>query len=145
MTIAAFLTVGFAVAGIHAYFLRRDPDNLFHRRAFAIALSVGGVFALLQPISGDISAKKLAKHQPIKLAAMEAQWETERGAPLRIGGIPNEDTEETRYALEIPKALSFLAYSDFNAEVWGLRRCHRKTVRLWRLCISHFKLWWRAG
>ena len=121
MTIAAFLTVGFAVAGIHAYFLRRDPDNPFHRRAFAIALSVGGVFALLQPISGDISAKKLAKYQPIKLAAMEAQWETERGAPLRIGGIPNEDTEETRYALEIPKALSFLAYSDFNAEVMGLK------------------------
>ena len=121
MTIAAFLAVGFAVAGIHAYFLRRDPNNLFHRRAFAIALSVGGVFALLQPISGDISAKRLAKHQPIKLAAMEAQWETERGAPLRIGGIPNEDTEETRYAIEIPKALSFFAHSDFNAEIMGLK------------------------
>ena len=98
MTIAAFLAVGFAVAGIHAYFLRRDPDNLFHRRAFAIALSVGAVFALLQPISGDISAKRVAKYQPIKLAAMEAQWETARGAPLRIGGIPDEDAEETRYA-----------------------------------------------
>ena len=126
MTIAAFLAVGFAVAGIHAYFLRRDPSNLFHRRAFAIALSVGGVFALLQPISGDLSAKKLAKHQPIKLAAMEAQWETERGAPLRIGGIPNEDTEETRYALEIPKALSFLAHSDFNAEIMGLKAVPRE-------------------
>ena len=126
MTIAAFLAVGFAVAGIHAYFLRRDPGNLFHRRAFAIALSVGGVFALLQPISGDISAKKLAKHQPVKLAAMEAQWETERGAPLRIGGIPNEDTEETRYALEIPKALSFLAHSDFNAEIMGLKAVPRE-------------------
>ena len=126
MTIAAFLTVGFAVAGIHAYFLRRDPSNMFHRRAFAIALSVGGVFALLQPISGDLSAKKLAKHQPVKLAAMEAQWETERGAPLRIGGIPNEDTEETRYALEIPKALSFLAYSDFNAEIMGLKAVPRE-------------------
>ena len=126
MTIAAFLAVGFAVAGIHAYFLRRDPANLFHRRAFAIALSVGGVFALLQPISGDISAKKVAKYQPIKLAAMEAQWETERGAPLRIGGIPNEDTEETRYALEIPKALSFLAHSDFNAEIIGLKTVPRE-------------------
>ncbi len=126
MTIAAFLAVGFAVAGIHAYFLRRDPSNLFHRRAFAIALSVGGVFALLQPISGDLSAKKLAKHQPVKLAAMEAQWETERGAPLRIGGIPNEDTEETRYALEIPKALSFLAHSDFNAEIMGLKAVPRE-------------------
>ena len=121
MTLAAFLAVGFAVAGIHAYFLRRDPDNAFHRKAFAIALCVGGVVALLQPISGDISAKRLAKHQPIKLAAMEGQWETERGAPLRIGGIPDEEAEETRFAIEIPKALSFLAHSDFNAEIMGLK------------------------
>ena len=121
MTLAAFLAVGFAVAGIHAYFLRRDPDNPFHRKAFAIALCVGGVVALLQPISGDISAKRLAKHQPIKLAAMEGQWETERGAPLRIGGIPDEEAEETRFAIEIPKALSFLAHSDFNAEIMGLK------------------------
>jgi len=121
MTLAAFLAVGFAVAGIHAYFLRRDPDNLFHRRAFAIALSVGAVFALLQPISGDISAKRLAKHQPVKLAAMEGQWQTERGAPLRIGGIPNEQAEETRFAIEIPKALSFLVHFDPNAEIMGLK------------------------
>ncbi len=121
MTLAAFLAVGFAVAGIHAYFLRREPDNPFHRKAFAIALCVGGVVALLQPISGDISAKRLAKHQPVKLAAMEAQWETERGAPLRIGGIPDEEAEVTRFAIEIPKALSFLAHFDFNAEIMGLK------------------------
>ena len=121
MTIAAFLAVGFAVAGIHAYFLRRNPDSPFHRKAFAIALSVGAVFSILQPISGDISAKRLAKYQPVKLAAMEAQWETERGAPLRIGGIPDEENEVTRYAIEIPKALSFLAHFDFNAEIKGLK------------------------
>ena len=126
MTLAAFIAVGFAVAGIHAYFLRRDPENPFHRKAFAIALSVGGVIALLQPISGDISAKRLAKHQPVKLAAMEGQWETERGAPLRIGGIPDEEAEVTRYAIEIPKALSFLAYSDFNAEIMGLKDVPRE-------------------
>ncbi len=121
MTLAAFLAVGFAVAGIHAYFLKRDPDNPFHRKAFAIALSVGAVVSILQPISGDLSAKRLAKHQPIKLAAMEGQWETERGAPLRIGGIPDEEAEVTRYAIEIPNALSFLAHSDFNAEIMGLK------------------------
>lgn len=121
MTLAAFLAVSFAAAGIHAYFLRREPDNPFHRKAFAIALSVGAVVSILQPISGDISAKRLAKHQPIKLAAMEGQWETERGAPLRIGGIPDEEAEVTRYAIEIPKALSFLAHSDFNAEIMGLK------------------------
>ena len=63
----------------------------------------------------------MAEYQPIKLAALEGQWETETGAPLRIGGLPNAKTETTPYALEIPKGLSFLAYGNFNAEVMGLK------------------------
>jgi cytochrome d ubiquinol oxidase subunit I len=120
MTLAAFATTGIAVAGIHAWMLRKNPDDHFHRSALHIALLVAIPASLLQPISGDISAKFVAKWQPAKLAAMEGQFETERGAPLRIGGIPNEATRETKYSLEIPKALSFLAFSDFNAEVKGL-------------------------
>ncbi|MGB0386027.1 MAG: cytochrome ubiquinol oxidase subunit I [Ardenticatenaceae bacterium] len=121
MTIAAFLSVGFAVAAIHAYMLLKDRDNLFHQKAFAIALSVGGVMALLQPISGDISAQFLAEYQPVKLAAMEGHWETERGVPLLIGGWPDEEAEVTRYAIEIPYGLSILAHHDPNAEIMGLK------------------------
>jgi cytochrome d ubiquinol oxidase subunit I len=121
MTLAAFVAVGFAVAAIHAFMLLRDRENLFHRRAFAIALSVGAVFAVLQPLSGDLSAKAVAETQPVKLAAMEGQWETETSAPLRIGGIPDEEAQETPYALEIPGALSFLSFGDFDAEVKGLK------------------------
>lgn len=121
MTIAAFQAVGFGVAGVHAFLLLRQPHNLFHRKAIAIALTVGTIAALVQPLSGDISAKHVARHQPIKLAAMEAQWETERGAPLRIGGLPDEEAEVTRYAIEIPYALSILAYGEPNAEVMGLK------------------------
>nr|WP_290666762.1 cytochrome ubiquinol oxidase subunit I [Ardenticatena sp.] len=121
MTIAAFQAVGFGVAGVHAFLLLRQPRNLFHRKAIAIALTVGTLAALVQPISGDISAKQVAAYQPIKLAAMEAQWETEAGAPLRIGGWPDEDAEVTRYALEVPYALSLLAYGDPGAEVMGLK------------------------
>lgn len=120
MTIAAFATTGIAVAGIHAWMLRKNPGDHFHRSALHVALMVAIPASLLQPLSGDISAKFVAKYQPAKLAAMEGQFETERGAPLRIGGIPNEATRETKYSLEIPKALSFLAFSDFNAEVKGL-------------------------
>jgi cytochrome d ubiquinol oxidase subunit I len=107
MTLASFATTGIAVAGIHAWMLRKNPDDHFHRSALHIALLVAIPPSLLQPISGDISAKFVAKWQPAKLAAMEGQFETERGAPLRIGGIPNEATRETKYSLEIPKALSF--------------------------------------
>jgi len=120
MTIAAYTATGFAVAGIHAYFLRRDPANVFHRYALSITLMVAVPAAIIQPVSGHYSATVTAKTQPAKLAAMEGQFKTERGAPLRIGGIPDVETQTTKYAIEVPKLLSFLAFEDFNAEVKGL-------------------------
>jgi cytochrome d ubiquinol oxidase subunit I len=120
MTIAAYLSVGFAVAAIHAWRLLHEPDNLFHRRALEIAFWMAGVAAVLQPISGDFSARQVAEHQPVKLAAMEGQFRTERAAPLRIGGWPDEEAETTRFAIEIPYGLSLLAFHDPQAEVQGL-------------------------
>lgn len=120
MTLAGYAATAFAVAGVHAFLLQRDRDNLFHRRALAIALVVGGITAVLQPISGDFNARYLAHHQPHKLAALEGQFKTEKAAPLRIGGLPDERTQETPYALEIPYALSLLAFHDPQAEVKGL-------------------------
>jgi cytochrome bd ubiquinol oxidase subunit I len=120
MTIASYVATGAAVAGIHAWMLLRDRSNLFHRHALAIALVVAGVSALLQPISGDHSAKVVAETQPVKLAALEGQFKSERCAPLRIGGLPDPAAEKTHFALEIPCGLSFLAYNDFDAEVKGL-------------------------
>lgn len=120
MTIAAFAATGFAVAGLHALLLLKNPRNLFHVRAVQIALVTGAVAALLQPLSGDISARFVAETQPAKLAAMEALFHTSRPAPLIIGGIPDEEREKVDYALHIPGALSFLAHGDFEAEVTGL-------------------------
>lgn len=101
--------------------LLKDPGNIFHRTALILAMLVGRVSAVIQPVSGDMLAKTVAENQPLKLAAFEGQFETEKGAPLRIGGIPDAEKEETRFAIEIPKALSFLTYNDFNAEVKGLK------------------------
>lgn len=121
MVIAALTALGFAVAGIHAYRLLKRPQSSFHLRALRISLAVGAVAALIQPLSGDLLAKHVARTQPVKLAAMEGHWETERSAPLRIGGIPFEDEEVTRYSLEIPYLLSVLAFADPHAEVKGLK------------------------
>ncbi|RPI20651.1 MAG: cytochrome ubiquinol oxidase subunit I [Acidobacteria bacterium] len=120
MLLASYAAVGLAVAGIHGYVLLRHPGDRFHRAALVIALLVGGPAALLQPISGDIAARMVAETQPVKLAAMEGQFPTEAAAPLRIGGWPDPERGETRWAIEIPKGLSLLAYHDPNAVVRGL-------------------------
>jgi len=120
MLLAAYAATGLAVAGVHAASLLRNRDSAFHRAALTIALIVGAPAALLQPVSGDLSARTVAEWQPIKLAALEGQFATERGAPLRLGGWPNEREEKTSLALEIPHGLSLLAYHDPSAEVKGL-------------------------
>ena len=120
MTLAAYAATGFAVAGIHAYLLLKDPANAFHRRALEIALIVGAPAAVLQPISGDFSARHIAVHQPVKLAAAEALFRTQAGAPLTIGGWPDMDARTTRFAIELPYGLSLLAFHDPSAEVQGL-------------------------
>jgi cytochrome d ubiquinol oxidase subunit I len=122
MTLAAYASTGFAVAAIHCWQLRRGLAPAFHRRALGIALTVAVPAALLQPVSGDLSARMVARYQPAKLAALEGQFVTERRAPLRIGGWPDMEAGETRHAVEIPGALSFLAFRDFDAEVQGLDR-----------------------
>jgi cytochrome d ubiquinol oxidase subunit I len=121
MTLASYVSVGFAVAGIHAFMLLKNGNHPFHRRAFSIALAIGAITIAMQWVSGDRSAKHVAAYQPVKLAAMEGQWETESGAPLRILGWPDAKTETTPYAIEIPHVLSFMAYNDFNAKVEGLK------------------------
>jgi cytochrome d ubiquinol oxidase subunit I len=121
MIIAAYAATAFLAGGIHAFMLRKDRSNIFHRRALAIALALGGSMAIVQPFSGDILAQMVARSQPIKLAAMEAHFETRRGAPIIIGGIPDVAKSEVHYGIEIPYGLSLLSFHDPNAEVKGLK------------------------
>ena len=125
--ISSYAATGFAVAGIHAFYLRRDPTSRFHVAALGLALMVGGTAAVLQPLSGDFSAREVARTQPLKLAALEGEFRTRAGAPLRVGGLPDVEARETRFALEIPYGLSLLAFHDPRAVVKGLEDCPRRT------------------
>lgn len=120
MTIAAFAATGFAVAGVHAWLIAKNENKEFHTKAFRIAMVFAAVAAVLQPISGDLSAKDVAKRQPAKLAAMEALFKTEKSAPLLIGGLPDEKNRRVHYAIELPGMLSFLVHGNFHDEVKGL-------------------------
>ncbi len=120
MILASYVAVSVVVLGIHAARLRSDPENRLHQAAVKIALGVALVATPLIVLSGDLSAKHLAKEQPLKLAAAESLFHTERAAPIAIGGFPNMQTRELELAIEIPYMLSFMAFSDPHAEVLGL-------------------------
>jgi cytochrome bd ubiquinol oxidase subunit I len=120
MVLAAYVATGFVVAAVHAFFLLRDRANAFHRGALGIALAVAIVATPLQIVSGDAISRMVARGQPAKLAAMEAHYRTEAGAPLTIGGMPDDNAMTTRYAVRIPKALSLLVARDAGASVRGL-------------------------
>ncbi len=143
MLVAAIAATGFAVAGLHALLLLKNPGHEFHQKAIIIAMSFGAAAAFLQPISGDILAKETAQFQPLKLAAMEAHFETENNAGIYIGGVPDENTGQVNYGLKIPYLLSVLAKGDPHATVAGLNEFDRS---LWPpLLMTHLSFQLMVG
>lgn len=120
MILAAYMVSGFLVASIYAVIRLRGGNTVYCRRAMTLGLVLGCICAPLEAFVGHRAAQMVAETQPVKFAAMEGQFRTEAGAPLRIGGIPDESARVTRYALEVPKALSWFAYGDTDAVVRGL-------------------------
>jgi cytochrome d ubiquinol oxidase subunit I len=104
---------------VYALGLLRGRRDAYHRSGLNIAMLVGGIAALLQPLSGDFSARRIAEYQPAKLAAMEAHYETSSHVPLLIGGIP-DGAGGVRGALRIPAGLSLLVGRDPATVVTGL-------------------------
>jgi cytochrome d ubiquinol oxidase subunit I len=120
-SLSCYIATAFAVAGVYALGMLRGRANPYHRSGLGIALAVGTITALAQPLSGDWSARSMAEYQPAKLAAAEAHFHTSSHVPLLIGGIP-DTAGNTRYALRIPSGLSFLVGRSPNTVVVGLDR-----------------------
>ncbi len=118
---ASFMLAGFFILGISAWHIARNSHFDFFKTSFKLAAPITLIAALLVCMTGHEEGVKVAKYQPAKFAAMEAHWETSENAPIYILTIPNEK-ENRNYieALPLPGALSFLAFSDFQAEVIGL-------------------------
>ena len=119
-TFACYAAVGFAVAGVYAWSILRGRDSAYTRAGLSLALWMGGIASVLQPLSGDRLAKLLYKTQPVKLAAMEAHFHTGRGVPLLVGGWPDAETGNVSMALPLPKMLSFMSTGETGGEIRGL-------------------------
>ena len=121
MVLAAYLTTALVVGAVGAWHLLRDSGNKGARVMFSMAMWMAAIVAPVQIVAGDMHGLNTLEHQPAKVAAMEGHFETQRGAPLILFGLPDMEAEETRYALEVPKLGSLILTHDPDGEVKGLK------------------------
>ena len=121
MVLAAYLTTAFVVGGVGAWHLLREPRDRGARIMFSMAMWMALIVAPLQVVAGDFHGLNTLEHQPAKVAAMEGHYETRKGAPLILFGLPDDEAEETRYAVGIPRLGSMILTHEWDGEVQGLK------------------------
>ena len=120
MLLASALTAAFLIAGLSAWRLLKAAGDASARKTLRFAVRLAAMLVPVQIVVGDLHGLNTLKHQPAKIAAVEALWETQRGAPLTLFAIIDEDEKRNDYAIEIPKALSVILTHDPDGVVRGL-------------------------
>ena len=100
MLLASGITASFLVAGLSAWRLLKAPNDPSAAKTLRFGVHIAAVLVPLQILVGDLHGLNTLKHQPAKIAALEALWKTERGAALTLFGIPNEKEKRTDYAID---------------------------------------------
>jgi cytochrome bd ubiquinol oxidase subunit I len=118
--LGAYLTTAFVVGGVGAWHLLKGHWDGASQRMFSMAMWMAALVAPLQAVAGDFHGLNTLEHQPAKIAAMEALWETKKGAPLVLLAFPNEETRSNDFAIEVPKLASLILVHDRDGEVRGL-------------------------
>ena len=120
MLLASVLSTSFVIMGIACYFFYRKRDVIFASASFIPALYIAFFLSFAQVAMGDVVGIMVLENQPVKTAAMEGNWKTQRGAPLVVFGIPDMEAEKNHYEVTIPKLASFINTHDWNGELPGL-------------------------
>jgi len=120
MLLASGLTASFVLAGLSAWRLLRAPADASALRTLRTGIVIAAILAPLQIFAGDLHGLNTLEHQPAKIAAMEALWNTQRGAPLVLFALPNAETRHNDYAIEVPKGASLILKHDPDGEVKGI-------------------------
>jgi cytochrome d ubiquinol oxidase subunit I len=120
MLLASGLTVSFLIAGLSAYRWLRNDRSEEVRLSLRFACTLAAVLIPLQILAGDLHGLNTLKHQPAKIAAIEGLWETTRGAPLLLFGVPDEAGRRNDYEIAIPGGASLILAHDLDAEIKGL-------------------------
>jgi len=120
MMVASLLTASFLVAGVSAWRIRQKVDGPATWKVIRTGVFAAAILIPIQIFIGDLHGLNTLEHQPAKVAAIEAIWETERGADLTLFGFPDEAQGTTHFAIKIPKLGSLILAHDIDAEIKGL-------------------------
>jgi cytochrome d ubiquinol oxidase subunit I len=120
MLLASLLTASFLMSGVAAWQLLRRKDNPATRPVLKASVTAAALLVPLQMFVGDLHGLNTLEHQPAKIAAMEAIWTTQRGAPLVLFALPDAATQSNRFALEIPRGAALILKHDPDAELQGI-------------------------
>lgn len=120
MAMASFLTGGFVVAGVSAWFLLRGRDPEANRRALSMCLWLLLFLAPAQAVVGDFHGLNTLEHQPTKVAAMEGHWETSTNVPLLLFAIPDQEAQTNHFDIGIPNLASIILTHSPDGEIPGI-------------------------
>jgi cytochrome bd ubiquinol oxidase subunit I len=120
MLVASGLTAAFLIAGLSAYRILKGDHKPAPRLTLKTAVITGAILIPVQILLGDMHGLNSLQHQPAKIAAVEAVWHTEKGAPLVLFAVPDEKTQSNKFALEIPKLASLILTHKMDGEIKGL-------------------------
>jgi cytochrome d ubiquinol oxidase subunit I len=121
MVTAAYLSTAFVVGGVGGFYLWKGKFVAHARVMLGMATLMAALVAPLQVFIGDAHGLNTLEYQPAKVAAMEGIWETEKGANLRLFGVPDQKAEKTKYSVELPHLASLILTHSMNGEVKGLK------------------------
>lgn len=126
MALASFLTGSFVVAGVSAWYLLRGREIKANRKALSMCLWLILIIAPAQAVVGDFHGLSTLEHQPMKVAAMEGNWETGPNVPLLLFALPDREAQANHFEVAIPNLASFILTHEWDGVVPGLKDVPRE-------------------
>lgn len=121
MVMASYVTSCFVVMGVSAWYLLKGRHDAIAKRCFSFAMMAALLLSFGQILLGDMVGIEVHDNQPLKTAAMEGVWDTQRGAPLILFAVPDAVHETNKYVISIPKGASLINTHQLNGEMIGLK------------------------
>jgi len=121
MVNAGLMASSFFIMGLSSYRLLCKNSDTVARKGLHIGVSAALIFTISQLIIGDLHGLNVYQHQPMKIAALEGQWETERYAGFKLFAIPDNKNATNHYEIKIPYAMSILLEHKLDGEIKGLK------------------------